>query len=466
MDRAGGHPLFLEELARAHAGGGVDSALGTLGALVEARLLQLDPGDRRTLRAASVFGMRFWDEGVAALLGVDLPHVHGSIDRLARAELCGLSPTHRFGDLREHAFRQALVREAAYAMLPDADRAAGHRAALRWLTSAGERDQALLVEHLERGAESDEDRCEAVARLLEMPASAEGREAVRWLERARAVAGGIGHPGLRDVAALRLLEGEVRIFVHSDRGLARSSSDRLVEACRRSGRMLDVVRALAGRALFLASDGRFDAAEDDVAEAIRLAGHEPPPDIRASLARGRAMVLYYRGNLEGFHDATLESLAAAREAGLLREQAIESHNAADSALRLGRVERAIEFLDLSDSLVSEHGIGAVMHNSVLRDFVAGMRGDPDAVGRIDAFARKVAASGADWVELECRLYGAILDAWCGDPSRAAARFEEVARDATARRHVRLADEARACRQALDAGERPWFRGGTPPGTPS
>ena len=47
----------------------------------------------------------------------------------------------------------ALVREAAYAMLTDEDRLLGHRLAGAWLEQAGAADAMVLAEHFRRGAE-------------------------------------------------------------------------------------------------------------------------------------------------------------------------------------------------------------------------------------------------------------------------------------------------------------------------
>src|SRR5262249_45287238 len=52
-------------------------------------------------------------------------------------------------------FRHALMREAAYALLTDADRALGHRLAAEWLSSRGEPDAFTLAEHFRKGGQSE-----------------------------------------------------------------------------------------------------------------------------------------------------------------------------------------------------------------------------------------------------------------------------------------------------------------------
>ncbi|MCW5836304.1 MAG: protein kinase [Labilithrix sp.] len=186
LDRAAGNVFYLEELIRAYAEGtgraqsrpgtpasgtvpppppsmppsaGVDSwALPTtVLAMVEARLQRLDPAARRVLRAASVFGERFWRGGVIALAGgrYDVSEVDEWLAELTRREIVQRRDVSRFPADREYAFRHAIVRDAAYQMLTAEDQALGHRLAAEWLEQAGEHEPMLLGEHFERGGARD-----------------------------------------------------------------------------------------------------------------------------------------------------------------------------------------------------------------------------------------------------------------------------------------------------------------------
>ena len=107
--------------------------------MVQARLDALEPDARRVLRAASVFGQTFWRGGVAALLGETEP-AGARLAHLVERELDrGAARVARVPGEAEYAFRHALVREAAYAMLTDADRALGHRLAGAWLADQASR---------------------------------------------------------------------------------------------------------------------------------------------------------------------------------------------------------------------------------------------------------------------------------------------------------------------------------------
>ncbi|WP_437668757.1 protein kinase domain-containing protein [Sorangium sp. So ce131] len=157
VELADGHPFFLEELVRVRAEGRGDIP-PTLVALMHTRIEALPAEARRTLRAASVFGGSFWPAGVRQLLGGGTSAE--SLDRwlksLLAEELVVRRGGSRYPGHDELTFRHALVRDAAYGMLTDGDRAAGHRAAARWLRSVGETDERVLAEHAERGASARE----------------------------------------------------------------------------------------------------------------------------------------------------------------------------------------------------------------------------------------------------------------------------------------------------------------------
>ncbi|HEV8319989.1 MAG TPA: protein kinase [Myxococcota bacterium] len=151
-ERAAGNAFYLEELCRGVAEGRADALPETVLAMVQVRLEALPAELRRALRAASVFGQAFWRGAVRALLG-DPPDgdVSELLGHLAERELIARRGAGRFQGEEECSFRHDPVREAAYAMLTDEDRALGHRLAGEWLASKGEHDALMVAEHLERG---------------------------------------------------------------------------------------------------------------------------------------------------------------------------------------------------------------------------------------------------------------------------------------------------------------------------
>jgi hypothetical protein len=154
--RAAGHAFLLEELVRAAAEGrDVWAVPETVLAMVQVRIEGLDTESRLLLRAGSVLGEVFWRGAVARLLGQerDRPELDARLSELERREWIARQPEPSFHDEVEYVFRHALVREAAYGMLTEADRRLGHRLAGAWLEQAGEQDAAVLAEHFERGGE-------------------------------------------------------------------------------------------------------------------------------------------------------------------------------------------------------------------------------------------------------------------------------------------------------------------------
>ncbi|MFO0588899.1 MAG: protein kinase [Polyangiaceae bacterium] len=157
VEQAAGNALFLEELIRAEASGTGERSPDTVLATLEVRLSLLDPEARRVLRAASVFGQTFRLAGVASLLGkgrssegVDL-----WLDRLTDEEIVERQRDARSPEKSELRFHHSLVREAAYALLTDEERASFHLSAASFLVEGGERDPIVLAEHFQRGGALD-----------------------------------------------------------------------------------------------------------------------------------------------------------------------------------------------------------------------------------------------------------------------------------------------------------------------
>ena len=156
VTRAGGNAFYLEELLRAVVEGKGDALPETVLAMAQARLEALDGAARRVLRAASLFGQVFWEGGVEALLGAaggEPTEIREWLGYLVDREAIGRRNDGKFPGEQEYVFRHALLREAAYAMLTDADRTLGHRLAGSWLEGAGGVEAVVLAEHFERGGE-------------------------------------------------------------------------------------------------------------------------------------------------------------------------------------------------------------------------------------------------------------------------------------------------------------------------
>jgi class 3 adenylate cyclase/tetratricopeptide (TPR) repeat protein len=172
LERAGGNPLYAEEFARMlidrgllHRRNSKVEVVGTdeipvpdsVHALISARLDTVPLGRKSMLQDASVIGRVFWSGAVAAMSGVEEPHVRESLHELSRKELVRPSRMSSVRDQAEYSFWHALVRDVAYSQIPRAARSRKHRAAANWIVGlARERiaDHAeLLAYHYDEARE-------------------------------------------------------------------------------------------------------------------------------------------------------------------------------------------------------------------------------------------------------------------------------------------------------------------------
>lgn len=130
--RAGGNPLFLEQLLLAAGEALRDALPGSIQSLVLARLDRLAPADKAAIQAASVLGQRVELGAWRAL--VDAPRLEPLVD-------AGLLRP----DDDAAQFVHALIRDGAYASLLKTRRRELHQRAAGWYAP---RDAGLHAEHL------------------------------------------------------------------------------------------------------------------------------------------------------------------------------------------------------------------------------------------------------------------------------------------------------------------------------
>jgi class 3 adenylate cyclase/tetratricopeptide (TPR) repeat protein len=191
-----GNPLFVEELLRTWASSGLLVAEGdrwqltadpaevsvptTVQTIYAAQLDDLPPPARLTARRASVPGRRF---PAAALEALGVDDAAEGLEVLTRRALIGGPDADAvFGST--YTFRHALLRDAGYASLARAERAALHVRLARWLEAvAGERRgqiAELIGRHYAAAAESAPRLAAEVAPQLSRAEAAHA--AAGWLE--------------------------------------------------------------------------------------------------------------------------------------------------------------------------------------------------------------------------------------------------------------------------------------------
>ena len=212
VDRAGGNPLFIEEMLESlldrglieHDDGGWTVAdlpadieiPDTVQAVVAARIDLLGPSEKAALQAAALVGRIFWTGPVYALVE-EQPDLRILEDRdfIRRRAASSLE-----GE-REYAFKHAITRDVAYESIPKAKRARWHADFAEWiLRGIGVRDEvAPILAHHYAAAVGPEVADLAwghdQGRLEDLR-----RHAIRWLRRAGELA--MSRYELDDAAAL------------------------------------------------------------------------------------------------------------------------------------------------------------------------------------------------------------------------------------------------------------------------
>jgi serine/threonine protein kinase len=155
LQRARGNAFLLHELIRAQAEGRGDEVLETAQGVAQSRLRALAPDARRALRAASILGEPFSHRAVAFLLGEgsDESDVERWLNLLVSRDVLRRRDD---GQPSKAAlvFAHAVMRDAAYDMLTEADRKLGHRLAARWLESAERTNPMVTAQHYARAGDS------------------------------------------------------------------------------------------------------------------------------------------------------------------------------------------------------------------------------------------------------------------------------------------------------------------------
>ncbi|MEK6277113.1 MAG: adenylate/guanylate cyclase domain-containing protein, partial [Actinomycetota bacterium] len=156
--RAGGNPLFAEEMVNRLQEGGADPETlpESVHSVLAARLDSLAPFERRLLQHASVVGQNFWEGALLDAASGDRLDVAGALSSLQDKELVIPSAHSRLAGEREFAFKHALIRDVAYGMLPKATRCRQHFQVGGFIEErAGEGREgavALVAEHYGRAA--------------------------------------------------------------------------------------------------------------------------------------------------------------------------------------------------------------------------------------------------------------------------------------------------------------------------
>ncbi|MBX3270106.1 MAG: protein kinase [Sandaracinaceae bacterium] len=467
VERAEGNAFFLEELLRAEAEGRGGELPPTLVAVAQARLEALDAPARRILRAASVTGLTFWPGCVRAILGGDTPALDAWLETLTRAELVEPRPQARFAGEREHAFRQDVVREAAYLGLTEADRATAHLLAAGWLEAASQSDPAVVAQHFERAQQPERARghwVRAAAQALEgqdldaarafadraLAAGAEGELAGR-AHHAKAEAASWQLQYEPALAAAReavplLPRGGAPFFEAATVAVACASAmgrhdetARFVDAMLAAPRDRDpaaaaVALATAASHLLYAGDpdGAARASEAARQVATRCSGDAA---VLAKLALLGAREANFRGDTGGYAQQLAASRMLFEAAGDLRRTLNQQSNVGYALLELGRYEeserelsaalrRADETGNTRVAAFARHNLGMVL--AMLGRYAEGAEAERRAIEELRAGGHARLEAGSRVYLARILELGGELDAALREALAAVEQLREVA----------------------------------------
>lgn len=334
IERAGGNPLFLEQLLRNAEESDAEELPASVQSLVLARMDRLPPRDKQALQAASVIGQHFAPETLRHL--IDDP-----------AYDCATLLRHRLltPDGDGYLFAHVLIREGAYGSLLKARRRTLHRKAADWFAA---HDPVLRAQHLDRAGDPAAPRAYLDAAFAQAAAYRYER-ALRLVESGLALAS-----AQDDRSALLRLRGDL---LHDLGNIPESIAchEQALEAAQDDA---DRCRAWIGLAAGMRMVDRYKEALDALDRAEAVAGD--------GLALEHARLHHLRGNLY-FPLARLDACRAeheraldfARRAGSPEEEARALGGLGDAEYARGRMITAHRYFEHCIKLSRSHGFGRI-----------------------------------------------------------------------------------------------------------
>jgi DNA-binding SARP family transcriptional activator/tetratricopeptide (TPR) repeat protein len=309
LARAGGNPLFIEQLLRFPHDRRVPAGISSL---VQARTDQLEPEDRSLLQAAAVLGHHFTLPALSHLVEQNEP----SLGTLNAQSLI----TER-GD--GYAFVHALVRAAVYDGLEPERRVRLHASAARYYAG---RDAALHAEHLDRAGDESAATAYVAAATSERRAGNTER-ALALCQRARELA-----QRTQDRFTSALLLGEISIDV----GRSEAALEAFAAALASASDAADRVRGHLGRAAALRVLDRSKEALLELAAAERQLDPQREPLLQSRIHYLRGNVMFPLGDWAACFESQKLALEAARRTGSTLAEAQALSGMADAHFLAGR----------------------------------------------------------------------------------------------------------------------------------
>ena len=331
VERADGHPLFLEQLIRNAADGGSGEIPASIESLVLARMDRLDAPDRRAIQVASVIGQRFAAEPLSHLLGT-------------KTYDCGPLVAHylvRPEDL-DFLFTHALIHEGIYGSLLGDRRRALHLAAAAWYADS---DPVLYAQHLER-AEAPEAAMTYRQAAEALATDYRYEQALHLAEKGITIAAASA-----EKAALNCLKGDLLFSL--------GSTDASIETYRAAHQIADTdamrCKALIGVANGLRILDSYDDALTALDQAEEFAARAALIIERARIRNLRGNLCFPMGRMEECRSQHAMALDDAREANLPEIEALALSGLGDADYARGHMVSAYGHFRDCIALCQTHG---------------------------------------------------------------------------------------------------------------
>jgi tetratricopeptide (TPR) repeat protein len=335
IERAGGNPLFLEQLLRNAEEGSDSNIPSSIQSLVLARMDRLAPRDRLALQAAAAIGQRF-----------ELPLLRQMI----------AAPDYECAELIRHTlvlpdnggflFAHALIQEGAYASILKARRRELHLTAADWFA---EKDPALHAQHLDRAQD-------ARAAQAYLAAATSQRATYQYESSLGLVERGIEiTQDEHERHAFACLKGEVLRDlgnINESIRVYRSAVAAAPDEVKRSQAQIGLAEGLRVSEGLLEAINVLDAAQE-VAEQ-----HELTAEL-ARLHHLRGNVIFPLGKIDRCWKEHELSLEYARRLGSPEAEARALGGLADAAYAQGRMRTAFEHFKQCIELSQRHGFGRI-----------------------------------------------------------------------------------------------------------
>ena len=392
LERAGGNPLFLEELARylTEQGGAASTALpATLRGLVAERLDALTPAQRNVLEDAAVAGRRVPMRMLFALSD-DGHEVEPAVAELVNH---GLLLRHE----QEVEFRSDLIREVVYGVVTKAERARRHARLAAWLDGlpapAGDERLAEEARHWATAAElvaqlgavdgvPDDVRERAVAameRTIQRATDRELYDLVRlWTTRLLDLLGPESTPLRRQTLVARAMaSASIRL-----EGEALADLDAIEPDARASDDEATVAAVLLVRGDLLRNRGDLEGSLAALGEARTLMSRIGDRRGEGGVLRRIGWALLFSGRAAEAEPVLQEALEAFRESGTRNGEAWAMQSLAWIAFGRHDTATAAAYLGESERIFTAIGdVGGLNWSSGMRAWLLLGDGDLDGAER-------------------------------------------------------------------------------------